>query len=148
MIRRPPRSTLFPYTTLFRSPWQPARESSRALRASDPHREGRVAARPGLVVPPFLPQPGLCVGSRRSPHIRSGILKVVVTGLDQPDLVQGAGRDGLLQEIPEKHHQVLPGRHLVGKGLVVVEMRSEEHTSELQSRLHLVCRLLLEKKKT
>src|SRR2546422_4541092 len=71
MIRRPPRSTLFPYTTLFRSPWQPARESSRALRASGPHREGRVAARLGLVVPPFLPKPGLCVGDRKSTRLNS-----------------------------------------------------------------------------
>src|SRR2546422_8313892 len=74
MIRRPPRSTLFPYTTLFRS------RSHRAL-LEDPHR-------------------------RR----------------------QGAG--------PEHDGQVA---RLVD--------RSEEHTSELQSRLHLVCRLLLEKKK-
>src|SRR2546422_1741161 len=83
MIRRPPRSTLFPYTTLFRS---------RGFR--------RHAGR-GAVLP--LP-PG-----RAS---RSGAVAV--------------GEKG-----PR-----------VGRGL-----RSEEHTSELQSRLHLVCRLLLEKKK-
>src|SRR2546422_2526986 len=77
MIRRPPRSTLFPYTTLFRS--QPAGRARPALSA------------PG---PPLLgPRP-----------------------LERPDLRQRAAR-------------------------------SEEHTSELQSRLHLVCRLLLEKKK-
>src|SRR2546429_2756020 len=73
MIRRPPRSTLFPYTTLFRSP---------AVVAAD----GRLHA----------------VGDR-------------VAERDQ-----GPGRS---------------------------RRRSEEHTSELQSRLHLVCRLLLEKKK-
>src|SRR2546429_4493949 len=66
MIRRPPRSTLFPYTTLFRSGWRKARAWRRLL--GSPRRPSRVA-------------------------------------------------------------------------------RSEEHTSELQSRLHLVCRLLLEKKK-
>src|SRR2546429_4816351 len=71
MIRRPPRSTLFPYTTLFRSP--PAR------------RRAEHAARP--------------LHGRRPPRAVRG-------------------------------------------------RRSEEHTSELQSRLHLVCRLLLEKKKT
>src|SRR2546422_4146152 len=79
MIRRPPRSTLFPYTTLFRSHWWAA-----ALDRATPSRE------PG---PRFL-QPRDCA------------------------------------EIP------------------CVRWRSEEHTSELQSRLHLVCRLLLEKKKT
>src|SRR5687768_17967026 len=75
MIRRPPRSTLFPYTTLFRS------------------RARHIAGRPGAQA------------RRASDHRR-------------PDL-QGAAR----------------------------RQRSEEHTSELQSRLHLVCRLLLEKKK-
>src|SRR2546429_2172333 len=78
MIRRPPRSTLFPYTTLFRSPG--TRRRRRGFR------------RPGAPRPP--------AGSRGSP--------------------------------------ARPRRW----------DRSEEHTSELQSRLHLVCRLLLEKKKT
>src|SRR2546422_4465063 len=81
MIRRPPRSTLFPYTTLFRS----------------------VRHRPG-------------------------------------------GRDRRQDREPAGHH-ARPGHG----GLEVLEEerghRSEEHTSELQSRLHLVCRLLLEKKK-
>src|SRR2546429_1968599 len=76
MIRRPPRSTLFPYTTLFRS------------RA------------PGAHCPPW----------------------------------RGIARLGLPGQRP------LPGP-------VAPAARSEEHTSELQSRLHLVCRLLLEKKK-
>src|SRR2546422_1187749 len=81
MIRRPPRSTLFPYTTLFRSCPTGARAGSRARPAA-----GRPAGR-------------RAAGRGASGHVR--------------------GR-------PE---------------------RSEEHTSELQSRLHLVCRLLLEKKK-
>src|SRR2546422_4586629 len=90
MIRRPPRSTLFPYTTLFRS-----------LGASPLHfRAARMAALAHVVrvVPPV-----------------AGVGRVV------GDRVQ----------------------HPVGDG----GRRSEEHTSELQSRLHLVCRLLLEKKK-
>src|SRR2546421_8372428 len=74
MIRRPPRSTLFPYTTLFRS-----REGARPLRADRDRRSG---------------------------------------------LRGSAARDG-----------------------VRARRRSEEHTSELQSRSDLVCRLLLEKKK-
>src|SRR2546422_3667455 len=76
MIRRPPRSTLFPYTTLFRS-------SERCLLAA-------------------LPDFG---GYRR--------------------IVQSRGQVSIFYDVG----------------------RSEEHTSELQSRLHLVCRLLLEKKK-
>src|SRR3989449_5783994 len=81
MIRRPPRSTLFPYTTLFRS-----------------RREGLVERR--------------LVDDRTTARVDQ----------DRARLHQA--------ELPLAHHP-----------------RSEEHTSELQSRLHLVCRLLLEKKK-
>src|SRR3989442_3036186 len=82
MIRRPPRSTLFPYTTLFRSP--------RALaRLHDDDTQGEAGQCP------------------------------------------------------------VPRRKVVGERWCARrELRSEEHTSELQSRPHLVCRLLLEKKKT
>src|SRR3989442_7926163 len=96
MIRRPPRSTLFPYTTLFRSP-----------RDADPQRrQGEQADLPRAQANPARP-----VGDGRP-----------------------ALSDGL-------------ARHRVGLDLLEPE-RSEEHTSELQSRPHLVCRLLLEKKKT
>src|SRR2546422_7160994 len=78
MIRRPPRSTLFPYTTLFRSP------------RPDPTTRDRRACRAGA-------------------------------RLDAPRATCNGQRE--------------------------TGWRSEEHTSELQSRLHLVCRLLLEKKK-
>src|SRR5256884_4631833 len=83
MIRRPPRSTLFPYTTLFRSYYRDdhrwdAREDRAHRRYGDEHRE----------------------------------------------------------------------RYRDSEGAPTNKNRSEEHTSELQSRLHLVCRLLLEKKKT
>src|SRR2546422_7661688 len=88
MIRRPPRSTLFPYTTLFRS-------GSRRRSRPAPSR-----ARP----------PQSCRGRRRE---------------------RGESSSGLLDD------------HAPSDDLE----RSEEHTSELQSRLHLVCRLLLEKKK-
>src|SRR2546422_2421534 len=84
MIRRPPRSTLFPYTTLFRS-------------------------------------------------------------LD--DRVLGHGLDDLA--LDEDLALAVAGRDAeVGLAGLARAVRSEEHTSELQSRLHLVCRLLLEKKKT
>src|SRR5687768_17967517 len=92
MIRRPPRSTLFPYTTLFRSVF------------------GGIA----LVVIAFV----LWLWLRKKHH--------------KPPLAEVA-----LEKVAERIH-----RHAETHGL-----RSEEHTSELQSRLHLVCRLLLEKKK-
>src|SRR3712207_8569120 len=88
MIRRPPRSTLFPYTTLFRS-----REQGVALR-DDPH--GREQVR----------------------------------GIDVLEQEAGGARAQRAEDV-----------------LVELErrQRSEEHTSELQSRQYLVCRLLLEK---
>src|SRR3989442_10788591 len=85
MIRRPPRSTLFPYTTLFRS---------------------------GCLE--------LSIGRYRV----------------EPDAVRRVGH-----EIGHEIEKLLHG------GLIFRILRSEEHTSELQSRPHLVCRLLLEKKK-
>src|SRR3712207_8578440 len=101
MIRRPPRSTLFPYTTLFRSPAGGLRDV--------------VAGRAHLA----LPLPGQVRGRvrhRRPVRLRVGAERVAaVVGDVQP--------------------------------LVTVGGRSEEHTSELQSRQYLVCRLLLEKKK-
>src|SRR5260370_4990212 len=84
MIRRPPRSTLFPYTTLFRSD----RSSPVGAGTRTPARAGR------------------CRGHR---HARCAVRNSLASGPDS---------------------------------------RSEEHTSELQSHLNLVCRLLLEKKKT
>src|SRR2546422_8377630 len=92
MIRRPPRSTLFPYTTLFRS------------------------------------------GAVDLGCLQDISRELVEEPLEQVE-VEGVGN----------------GRQPDGEGVVeqagVDQGRSEEHTSELQSRLHLVCRLLLEKKK-
>src|SRR2546422_5108633 len=90
MIRRPPRSTLFPYTTLFRS--VRLRFGKRKLFTS-------LAA--------SFPYPG-------------GVCRV--------------------------HHVPHPACGRIFSGRAARRRRSEEHTSELQSRLHLVCRLLLEKK--
>src|SRR2546430_11160544 len=91
MIRRPPRSTLFPYTTLFRSVFHPRRSV-------------------------FLEVVNLQLRHR-------GIARVHVFALVDQRL-----------------------RELLAPGLL--QLRSEEHTSELQSQSNLVCRLLLEKKKT
>src|SRR3712207_7398025 len=88
MIRRPPRSTLFPYTTLFRS-WSWARR--RSITISEKRVEG---------------------------HSRSSVPETNSTG---PSIFSTA--------------------------MLALTTRSEEHTSELQSRQYLVCRLLLEKKK-
>src|SRR3712207_7292804 len=99
MIRRPPRSTLFPYTTLFRS------VVAQRLGGHGQHDEVGAAER--LV------------------DVRGG-----QDGVGQPDAGQVVA--------------VLP---LGADGLGQLRARSEEHTSELQSRQYLVCRLLLEKKK-
>src|SRR3712207_7554597 len=92
MIRRPPRSTLFPYTTLFRS------------------------------------EPGLLDVLRTADAL---VVTVLAAGGSRPANTQGGGDEGAWD---------------VGE-LVALDVRSEEHTSELQSRQYLVCRPLLEKKK-
>src|SRR2546422_3978304 len=92
MIRRPPRSTLFPYTTLFRS------------------LEGHLTE-----------------------HHRF-LLRLLWKELAQ--------QEELIAELDRKIEEHT--RHFANE---IERLRSEEHTSELQSRLHLVCRLLLEKKK-
>src|SRR3712207_7738877 len=102
MIRRPPRSTLFPYTTLFRS----------------------LAVDDVLVVEDDVPQQVKSV--RRTP---ASVVLLLGTGWDLDPIVRAnTTRDVALSVI----------RNLR-------EGRSEEHTSELQSRQYLVCRLLLEK---
>src|SRR3712207_8814684 len=99
MIRRPPRSTLFPYTTLFRS-------GGGVREAGE---EGRVA---------------------RRDHADAHLLQ---HHLADPD---GVG-------LAERARRRAPGQQAA-----LPRVRSEEHTSELQSRQYLVCRLLLETKTT
>src|SRR3712207_7924348 len=99
MIRRPPRSTLFPYTTLFRShSGRPRIAGSRPVRGRSP-------------------------GAARSAHR---------TPVNVPEVVAHRGATAEAAE-----HTLAAYRQAA---------RSEEHTSELQSRQYLVCRLLLEKK--
>src|SRR2546429_6747080 len=93
MIRRPPRSTLFPYTTLFRS--------NNHIPPAPPTRAARDA-------------------------LEMLLYRLIVLGLWERLLLKSLS---------------------VTTKPAVKPLRSEEHTSELQSRLHLVCRLLLEKKK-
>src|SRR3712207_8793881 len=97
MIRRPPRSTLFPYTTLFRS----------------------LDGEPNHVAHSFLPA-------------------ARYAGAVEADFSEGSLYDFLRREYQAD---------LATARIVVDVGRSEEHTSELQSRQYLVCRLLLEKKK-
>src|SRR3712207_8594953 len=101
MIRRPPRSTLFPYTPLFRS----------------------AAARVAVLV----------AQAERLGDAVDGACLLLLGGL------LGLGRGALA------HLLGRAGRG--GRGAARGRLRSEEHTSELQSRPYLVCRLLLEKKK-
>src|SRR2546422_7243315 len=98
MIRRPPRSPLFPYTTLFRSTPQAKAQVMTPILARD--------------TPAHL-------AARR--------------------FMRGVNLSNYLEYAPND-----PARWA---GVSRARIRSEEHTSELQSRLHLVCRLLLEKKK-
>src|SRR3712207_7874607 len=98
MIRRPPRSTLFPYTTLFRSIWA-----------------GRLQG---------TPLPERVAGSN------------LITSLNAAAAANGRSIF-LLGGAPGAAE---------GAACALQEKRSEEHTSELQSRQYLVCRLLLEKK--
>src|SRR3712207_7032081 len=95
MIRRPPRSTLFPYTTLFRSDGRLERESRQ--RERDAGEQQHVVVEPAAI-------------ERLGDRTEAGLARRAVHEREAVD-------------------------------------RSEEHTSELQSRQYLVCRLLLEKKK-
>src|SRR5436309_10684795 len=98
MIRRPPRSTLFPYTTLFRSTLElnPKTVSSRLSKCLDK---------------------------------LEGIMRALLARVESPE-------NGLTRTPEAARENTTP-----------TSVRSEEHTSELQSRENLVCRLLLEKKK-
>src|SRR3712207_7861536 len=95
MIRRPPRSTLFPYTTLFRSTGNLDTKTSRTIG----------------------------------------------------DLLHGLTADGKAMLVVVTHSTMLAESFSRRARMADGVLRSEEHTSELQSRQYLVCRLLLEKKK-
>src|SRR3712207_9021090 len=99
MIRRPPRSTLFPYTTLFRS------------------------------IANFRSRPGAAIADNRSSRSQAELGNAL------------AARPRLARSL------CAPESLIVLRRTAGSACRSEEHTSELQSRQYLVCRLLLEKKK-
>src|SRR3712207_8184051 len=131
MIRRPPRSTLFPYTTLFRSlpssQSRNARPSSSASGALSPSpSSSRSTSRSWLAcAAPATLLGGLCPSSE-SPALAA-------QSSERPAGVN-------TRAAPARSSPDCRPRSELG--------RSEEHTSELQSRQYLVCRLLLEKKNT
>src|SRR3989449_8527718 len=169
MIRRPPRSTLFPYPTLFRSQLHAAPEVAAAARtqASDAillteslpetdvaalgrsRRQDRTAA---AELPIILIGIGPVSRLRLIAALRAGASDLWGLPMDSEELVlrlealvrlksaaECAREEGLLDWATGLYNR---------RGLTLrARDRSEEHTSELQSRLHLVCRLLLEKKK-
>src|SRR2546429_834480 len=143
MIRRPPRSTLFPYTTLFRSHAQcPERVPPTRLTYRFAEREGQrlvvgAIEKPSTVgLPLALDKVHGIADARVGPD--TGVPEVVER---TENVVMVAGRESELQE---RRCRDLAGGAPPEEATLE---RSEEHTSELQSRLHLVCRLLLEKKK-
>src|SRR2546430_14797449 len=171
MIRRPPRSTLFPYTTLFRSAaialvplplltlgaiwytvtahkrYRVQREASSAMNAllmdnlqgvrqikafsREPHEDNRFA--------------------ERADDLRKGTLGIMRVWAAYSPAMTFAGALGAALVLWVGGHQVMNNPAMtVGKlvGFIIyLSLRSEEHTSELQSQSNLVCRLLLEKKK-
>src|SRR3712207_3726908 len=157
MIRRPPRSTLFPYTTLFRSEGcgTPQRPCAAEL---EPHEAAMLA---GIIASPSAYDP---VSHPAAAEQRRNL--VLQRMLEQNHITPGQYRDAVLLSVPqdveppreEGRTPAAPYFTTWVKQQAVEEfgprraftggLRSEEHTSELQSRQYLVCRLLLEKKKT
>src|SRR3989449_6149498 len=159
MIRRPPRSTLFPYTTLFRS-YHPV---TLEYRDTGAHADALVAALEKtdatlLVTYPNADTAGVTVIERleefagrcaRVRLVRNLGDDLYLSVLAAADAMVGNSSSGLIEAPSFALPVVNVGRRQQGRlrGANVIDVRSEEHTSELQSRLHLVCRLLLEKKK-
>src|SRR2546426_7191309 len=117
MIRRPPRSTLFPYTTLFRS-YDPANGVDGVVRDVCIEGDQIVAKVPAS-----------------APRLDARGMVVMPGGVDMHAHVAGSSVNHARRLLPEEH------------SADPLTARSEEHTSELQSPCNLVCRLLLEKKK-
>src|SRR3712207_8193200 len=119
MILRPPRSTLFPYTTLFRSQHEIALRTNAALKMADDVVTYRITVKEYAIKEgwhaTFMPKP-----------------------------LEGENGSGMHTSLSLTRGE---GEAFMDGGDAYGLSRSEEHTSELQSRQYLVCRLLLEKKK-
>src|SRR2546426_3794095 len=153
MIRRPPRSTLFPYTTLFRSLYGAASLARLAgLPAPVPrqrlgHRGGQLRARSQPVrLPRLEPRDHTALRApRRARPPRLPADRLDRTGHGRPQLHGIAPPSGVRTGVGDGLRSPAPVR--TPDGGAMPWSRSEEHTSELQSPCNLVCRLLLEKKK-
>src|SRR2546429_1450329 len=149
MIRRPPRSTLFPYTTLFRSLDQALNENG--SKAAGP---GGAVARADSEIVTIIYTSGTS-GEPKGVCLNVGNLNYMLGRTTERlgQLMTATGGGG-----PDRVFHYLPFNFAASWLLLLscltrettltlsTDLRSEEHTSELQSRLHLVCRLLLEKK--
>src|SRR5260370_5741220 len=136
MIRRPPRSTLFPYTTLFRS-----LEGATSLFAMTTPFEGgtQVETRQGISAVDAAKAAGvhLVFTSAGSANRQTGI----------PHFDSKYEVEEHIAKIGVRATVLAPVYFMENLHFGKEQLRSEEHTSELQSHLNLVCRLLLEKKK-
>src|SRR2546422_8675346 len=121
MIRRPPRSPLFPYTTLFRSLSTGYNQLNNITSGLQGSELIILAARPAVG------KTALALNIAENVAVRDNE-PVAIFSLEM-------SKESLLMRLLASHARI------------DAHKRSEEHTSELQSRLHLVCRLLLEKKK-
>src|SRR3989475_219197 len=190
MIRRPPRSTLFPYTTLFRSHWlhlespgQSAQATGLQIRWGPPPTLRKAQCARPRCLPGWSRKPTL---SRTAPRPRSpetnrrrrfpsepcavfcdvcpsfpsllqfqcaiSLYPVAAAVLDDFPQLDGCFRDPgnlavVLPQVISCPNLVQQGPHPDKRRGHAFFVRSEEHTSELQSQSNLVCRLLLEKKK-
>src|SRR3712207_8235992 len=122
MIRRPPRSTLFPYTTLFRS-WKPAGFDPSTVKQKSLVTTDNVSATNAIKTPQFW-------------LLWTVLFCNVTAGI------------GILEQAAPMIQDFFRNGETSTVAAATAAGRSEEHTSELQSRQYLVCRLLLEKKKT
>src|SRR2546429_860303 len=159
MIRRPPRSTLFPYTTLFRShpiPFRSGRSLDRLSQGPEAHHGKRCPLRRPQVRPQRRKSRGLLPHAHGTQVCRSAFSSLAresrhgrqlagVLCFEFPISCLRADAHGHFVHPGAPSRQASAAQPFGCAG--VNEVRSEEHTSELQSRLHLVCRLLLEKKK-
>src|SRR3712207_7969810 len=146
MIRRPPRSTLFPYTTLFRSVennamvlQQRIAERTRLLSQLEQAKMQETVARSlesmsSLAAPANTPS---------LDEVREKIERRYANAMGRAELASNSV-EGRMLEVQKSSLDMAGSSRLEQ---IRASMRSEEHTSELQSRQYLVCRLLLEKKK-